>query len=327
MKFIFSIFLFLFTSYLTIAQPQLDLQATAKKLIQEGDYENATLVLNKILSQEPNNISVQKDYALVFYYKKDYKKSIDICKKILKDTTADSQAYQLLAMNDKAIGLTKDLEKICKDAIIKFPDNGFFYNEIGEYFYLQNNLDSAIVYWQKGIKQSPNFPGNYYNASMFFSRNARPFIAIIYGETFINLECYTTRTAEVKELIINAYKNILQEQGMQVIPKSNFEKKFIETLGNNNEAVTASSLTAIRTKFILQWFFEKNNLQFPCNILQHQQYLVQEGLFEAYNQWLFGLVINPIQYKVWADTHKKEADAFKQFQQSRFFKILTPDNF
>ena len=73
----------------------------------------------------------------------------------------------------------------------------------------------------------------------------------------------------------------------------------------------------------MSWFYENKNEKFPFRLFDQQRFLVREGMFDAYNQWLFGLAINPAQYKIWADNHTTEANTFKQFQEGRVFKLVT----
>ena len=53
---------------------------------------------------------------------------------------------------------------------------------------------------------------------------------------------------------------------------------------------------------------------------QHELYL-EEGLFTAYNQWIFGATQNLANYQSWTSTHAEEYAAFTKFQQGRLFKI------
>lgn len=320
MKFFAIIILAFSICFSNTIKAQQDLYATAKALMKDGDYENACLVLNKLLNTEPENIAAKKDYAFATFYKKDYKKSIDVTKQLITDTTSDDQLYQLLAMNYKASANAKEFEKILNSSIIKFPANGYFYNELGEQNYINKQSDSAIKNWEKGIENSPNYAGNYYNAAMYYSAKNNLIWAAFYGEVFVNLESYTVRTAEVKSLIAEAYKKILN-QSITISSNNKFEKKITEVLGTTNDNISTALLLSIRTKFILQWFYDKNNESYPCQLFSHQQYLLQEGMFEAYNQWLFGVVLNPVQYKIWADAHKAEVKTFEKYQQNKLFKI------
>ena len=324
MKKIFTIIPILFVGLTINAQPISDLYKTAKSLMNEGDYENATLVFNKILTNEPNNISAQKDFAYLLFLKRDFAKSIEVSKKLLSDTAvADEQTYQILGMNYKSIALYKECDKLYQNALIKFPNSGTIYSEWAELNLLEKKNSEAIKNYEKGIEVDPNYSSNYYNAALYYKQNNQMFWTIIYGEIFINLESYTTRTAEMKEAILDAYKKILYLGDAGASSKNEFEKSVLQTLGNSSESLTAAYLTAIRTKFILSWFYENKNEKFPFRLFDQQRFLVREGMFDAYNQWLFGLAINPAQYKIWADNHTAEANTFKQFQEGRVFKLVT----
>ncbi len=324
MKKTITIILSFFVGILLNAQPSSDLYKTAKSLMNDGDYDNANLVFNKLLEKEPNNTAAQKDFAYLLFLKRDFAKSIEISKKLLNDTaTADEQTYQILGMDYKSIALYKECGKLYQNALIKFPNSGIIYSEWAELNLLEKKNNEAIKNYEKGIEVDPNYSNNYYNAALYYKQNNQLFWTIIYGEIFINLESYTTRTAEMKEIILDAYKKILYLGDAGNSSKNDFEKTVLQTLGNSSESLTATYLTAIRTKFILSWFYENKNEKFPFRLFDQQRFLVREGMFDAYNQWLFGLAINPAQYKIWADTHTAEANTFKQFQEGRVFKLVT----
>ena len=44
---------------------------------------------------------------------------------------------------------------------------------------------------------------------------------------------------------------------------------------------------------------------------------------EAYNQWIFGVAQDAAKYKTWVDENAAQANGFKDFQQSRVFKLVT----
>jgi hypothetical protein len=48
---------------------------------------------------------------------------------------------------------------------------------------------------------------------------------------------------------------------------------------------------------------------------------LQEGLFDAYNQWIFGSVQNLAGFQNWITTHSTEYGAFNSFQKNKPFKI------
>ncbi len=322
MKILFAFLLFFFVGISLNAQPTNDLYKTAKTLMNEGDYENSSLVFNKLLTNEPNNIAAQKDFAYLCYLKRDFAKSIELCKKLLNDTAVGEETYQLLGLNYKSIALYKDCNNLYKTALAKFPNSGVIYSELADLNIIEKNTKEAIKNWEKGIEVDPNYANNYYNAALYYNNNNQLFWTVIYGEIFVNLESYTTRTAEIKQTILDAYKKLLYLGSSEVATKNEFEKIALQTLGNSSTSLTAAELTAIRTKFILSWFYENKNEKFPFRLFDQQRYLVREGMFDAYNQWLFGVAINPTQYKTWADLHSAEAATFKAFQEGRIFKLI-----
>jgi tetratricopeptide (TPR) repeat protein len=306
------------------AQPSIsDLKKTAKTLTKEGDYENATLVFNKILEKEPQDFEILKDFALLNYLKRDFAKSIEISKQLVEKPESDEACFQILGLNYKEILQYKDCEKMYKNGLLKFDSSGVLYNELGELYQLQKNTTEAIKQWEKGIERDPNYANNYFNAASFYSNNKEYFWTIVYGEIFINLESYTQRTSQMKEAVLDAYKKNLY-LGVEAKAKTNaFEKEVLSMHSTVTSSVTVTLLTALRTKFILEWYFNKHNEKFAFRLFDQQRYLIREGLFDAYNQWIFGVASNPIEYTNWAKNHAKEIADFTQFQQARVFKLTT----
>ena len=106
--------------------------------------------------------------------------------------------------------------------------------------------------------------------------------------------------------------------------KNNFEIAFLTTMNKQNDIVVnginAETLTMIRTRFILDW--NRNYAKkFPFALFDKQEQYLQEGLFPAYNQWIFGATQNLANYQNWISTHAEEYAAFNKFQQGRIFKI------
>ena len=84
--------------------------------------------------------------------------------------------------------------------------------------------------------------------------------------------------------------------------------------------VTAETLSAVRTKFILDWF-TKNATRFPFRLYEYHQQLLKSGMFDAYNQWIFGTATNLPAYENWTKTHQEEYNKFDYFQRNRVFKV------
>jgi tetratricopeptide (TPR) repeat protein len=327
MKYIISVLLLTLSCYVQ-AQTVKQLQQEAQTALTQGNFDKAISALTKAKETDPNDVSILRDISYVYYMKRDFGAAIEAGKAIVSRPDADQQSFQVLGLSYKATANYKEAAKLYRDALRKFPNSGVIYNEYAELFAMDKELDEAIRQWEKGIEVDPGYSGNYYNATMYHSRAKNWTRAVIYGELFLNLESYSARTTEIKSVLFDAWKNLLTPGSITSLQGKNasaFEKEVLATLAKAFAAAKASSVTventtAIRARFIEDWMKDRN-VQYPFRLFDHQQYLMKEGLFEAYNYWLFSSVVNPDFYKSWQDSHPKETEGFKKFQESRVFKV------
>ncbi len=306
------------------------LQETARTLVQKGDYDNAVVILERAKQQEPNNVDILRDLCFANYLKRDFSKAIEVGKELVEKPDADQQSFQVLGLAYKAIASYKECGKLYRTALHKFPNSGVIHNEYAELSAMDNDMDEAITEWEKGIEVDPTYSSNYYNATMYYARKNNWIRSILYGELFLNLESYSARTEEIKTQLAASYKSLLAPGAIQQLMNnkntSAFEKNVLEVLvkmtGNVKTNITAADISSIRTKFITGWMQEKQK-QFPFRLFDHQQYLLNQGLFEAYNYWLMSTSLSADEYAAWQKNHAKETEGLKTFQESRVFKIPT----
>ena len=185
---------------------------------------------------------------------------------------------------------------------------------------------SAIKQWEKGIQQDPSYGNNYYNACKYYFLTTDKIWCIIYGEIFINIESFTFRTAEIKNILLDGYKKLFVNADLlsDAKEKNGFEIAFLTTMNKQSSVVinglNAETLTMIRTRFILDWF-QTYAKKYPFRLFDAQQQYLQEGIFPAYNEWIFGATQNLAAYQSWTGTHSEEYEAFNKFQDGRIFKI------
>ncbi len=327
MKRIVWAFIFCFATIITIAQSEdVDkLHENAKVFMRQGDYANASLILTRALAQTPNNIEIAKDLAYDYYLQKENAKALDVIKPVLENDNADDQAYQIGATVYRALGQDKDAEKVYKKAIKAFPQSGALYNDYGEMLWSAQDY-TAIKQWEKGIQVDPSFGTNYYNACKYYFLTTDKIWSIIYGEVFINIESFTSRTVEIKSVLLDSYKKLFADANLlsDVKNKNGFEIAFLTAMNKQNSVVVnglnAETLTMLRTRFILDWY-NTYAKKYPFRLFELQQQYLEEGLFPAYNQWIFQATQNLAAYQNWIGTHSDEYDAFNRFQQGRVFKM------
>lgn len=328
MKYLF-LSLFLLSAGYVQSQTAKQLQQEAQSALAQGDFDKAISTLNKAKASDPNDISILRDISYTYYLKRDFAAAIEAGKAIVDRPDADQQSFQVLGLSYKATANYKEAAKLYRNALRKFPNSGVIYNEYAEMFALDKELDEAIKQWEKGIEVDPGYSGNYYNAAMYHAKSQNWIRVILYGELFLNLESYSARTAEIKPALFDAWKSLLAPGAITASQRvkniSVFEKDILAALAKASanvkaSTVTVENITAIRTQFLQDWMKEKS-VQYPFRLFDHQQYLLKEGLFEAYNYWLFSAVVDADFYKTWQDNHPKETEGFKKFQESRVFKL------
>ncbi len=297
---------------------------TARSFMRTGDFDNAILVLNNGLKQDPRNTDLKRDLVLAYTYKRDFSKALEIVKPMLEEDNVDEQTYQVAGNVYRALALYKDGEKMFKKALKKYPNSGVLYNEYGEL--LWDNKDySAIEQWERGIDLTPSYAGNYYNAASYYYFTKDKVWTLIYGEIFVNMESLTERSTEVKKMLLDTYKQkLFTDIDKKDKKQSEFEKAVSETYDKQSsltaKGITIESLNMIRTRFILEWYANHAS-KFPFRLFDYQQQLIREGMFEAYDQWLFGPVDNLSSFDQWTKTNSDAYAKFTTFQKGRVFKM------
>jgi tetratricopeptide (TPR) repeat protein len=303
------------------------LQETAKTYTRQGDFTNAILVLTGAVQKDPQNIELLKDLAFNYYLQKDYAKGLTIIRPLTERPDADVQSYQIAGMLYKGIDDPKECEKLYKAGIKRFPQSGVLYNEYGEMLWARQD-NSAIRQWEKGIEVDPGYSSNYYNASRYYFFTYDKIWSILYGEIFVDLESYSRRTAEIKEVLLESYKKLFADGDVmkEQTTKSPFALACLNMFGSLRptvaQGITTESLIVLRTKFILGWF-EKYPATYPFRLFEYQRQLLKEGMFDAYNQWIFGAAENLTAFQTWTNTHNDDYKRFISFIQGRVFKLPT----
>ncbi len=303
------------------------LHENAKTFMRQGDFNNAIIILTRALQIDKNNLEMQKDLVMSYYYKRDYEKALDRVKTLIDRDDADVVTYQIAGNVYKALEEVKECDKVYKKGLKRFPNSGPLYSEYGELLWAKKDF-SAIEQWEKGIQVDPAYSGNYYNAARFYFYTKDKVWSLIYGEIFVNMESLSDRGAAMKQLLLEGYKEKLFADANlmagQEKNKNEFSKAFLDCMSKQsslaNHGITTETLTMIRSRFILEWF-DKYASRFPYKLFEYQRQLLQEGVFNAYNQWLFGTIENLATYDNWTKTHDEEYKNFAAFQKTRVFKM------
>lgn len=301
--------------------------AQSMQFMREGDYENSALLLQRLHSANTANFEYLKQYTFVSYLRKDYAKGLELSKNLLLSPKVDVNCFQIVANIHSALGDNKQVEKTLKKGLEKFPASGLLNSELGEYYALDGKPTQAIQLWEKGIVAEPRVASNYFFAAQYFAQFNEPVKAMIYAETFINIEKLTERTTTARNILLNAYKKVLvpvtdkttgytAETDLYNAIGTQIQKNAYATM----QGITAATLHNLRTEFLQQWVegnFASKYGKVP--IFSFWQELQKANLFEAYNQWVLGST-NAASYAAWVAKNKTLNDDFFKFYRNHIFK-------
>lgn len=316
------------------AQDVEKLLESARTFSKQNDFDNALLVLNKAAQMKPGDLAIQRELAYMYYRSGNYREALPTVQALTDREDADVPCFQIAANVYKGIGDPKECEKVYKKGLKKFPNSGALYFEYGELMLTQQQTAEAIRLWEKGIDTDPSYPGNYYHAGKYYYyTGTNPALSLVYSEIFLNMESYTVRTAEMKNVLLDAYKKFfLQKADPQAGKRRTvgFQQSVSDLLMEQSDlaslGITAESLTMIRTRFLMAWQ-ERMAGKYPHKLFEQQQFLLREGMFEAYNQWIFGPASNMAQYQQWANTNAGKMNDFSYYQKNRVFRMPPGQNY
>ena len=237
----------------------------------------------------------------------------------------DDQCFQIVGDIYLALDQSKETEKVYKKGIKKFPASGALYNELGELLWGQKDY-SAIRQWEKGIEMDPSFSKNYFNAGRFYYFTTDKVWSILYGEIFLNIEPNGSFAQEMKNIVLESYKKLFRNADIEkdYPNKNSFVLAYLHIMnkqsGMASAGLDAESLTMIRTRFILDWFNEYGD-KYPFRLFDQQRLLLQQGMFDAYDQWIFSAAQDLPGYQNWTQSHPSEYNDLTRFQRGRVFKM------
>lgn len=306
-------------------ETDLQIRQTAIEYARKNDFSNALMVLSSGLTKTPNSLILLKELAFTYYLAGAFEQAAVVMLPLVQRDDADIQTFQIAGNIFNGLEDWKQSEKIYRKGLKKFPQSGQLYSEYGQLLWSLKKTSEAITEWEHGITEDPTHSGNYYHAAKFYFAAADKARCIVYGETFVNLESFSARTDEMKYLLIESYKRIfnLNDSKVYYIKKTtDFEVRFLQTISRYSylaaKGIGVESLYEMRLGFINEWF-KSNQESFPFSMFDRFKYMVDNGMFEAYNRWLFGMAVDVEAHQTWVRQHQQAYDEFLKFQRNNLF--------
>lgn len=338
MKLLFTASLFLgliFNSYgQTDKEKAYDIAMGAIKIMDEGKIDESIKMLKESQKLDPENFNYPYEIGYAYYIKKDYKNAIKVLNKVIEYENNSPESFALLG---NAYDMNQQPEKaieVYNSGLTKFPSSGRLYYELGNVQEVLKEYENALDSWEKGITVNPTYHSNYHNAAIYFCKySTEKLWGVIYGELFMNIERGSERTAKISKLLFDTYKAAITikseteagvsfSKSMQMsLPKDGEEIKlpfsmpfemtmvFATTSELEEKELGIKSFNNIRTSFIINWYENNRNIEYPNILFDWHKNLIDLGYFESYNYWLL-MKGNEEEFDNWYNKNKEQYDQF-----------------
>lgn len=344
-------------SSITFAQTNkekaLEIGREAIRIMDEGKIQESIAMLTEAKELDPENYVYPYEIAYAYFLANDYQKSIDIATELLTHKDVNADIYQMLGSVLDYNGQPDKALEVLQEGMNNFPNKGSFYLASGVVEYERKNYNKAIDYWEQGIKVEPNYSSNYYQLAKIFNLTDERVWTLIYGEIFMNLEYGSQRTEEISRLMYenyqSSYEPLSDSSGQFHLTKKGFvinvsDEKALNREKNNllplegvysavysmsainfHEGVDIESIYNARLNFVENWY-SKFNKQYEHILLNYQQQMKKDGVFEAYSYWLVSQ--GDIEaFNKWYASNEESFNKFAEWIKANSINIDTSDTY
>lgn len=314
------------------------MQNSAQDYLNRGDYPNAIMMYSQAIRMAPSDVSLRRDLAYAYYLSGDAKKAKEIIDPVVNSEVADELTYQVASAVENALGNPGKGKRILNDGLSRFPNSGVLYNSKGNLLMTDKSTKDALEAYLNGIKVEPNYPMNYYNAAKIYNQNNVPAWSLIYSEIYLNLDPTSKRTIEIKKMMVDAYRQLFTPGKDDVLPSFNsknnneaevksfddvFKKAIMEGTSAISDGLNTENLIMLRTRFMMSWY-KDYSINYPFTLFTYENKMLHDGVYDAYNQWLFGAIDNSAEFSTWVKVNSK---TYSDFENWRKKNLLQPASY
>lgn len=301
-------------------------------LMDNGMVKESIHFLDSMNVVHPDNYLIMFELGYAYMLDKDYKKSLKIYKYMCdKLPDADAQTYQMLGTLYDYNGDAKKSVEAYKKGLKKFPNSGLIYCELGIMSLKENDYNSALDYFEKGIAVEPDYSPNYYRAAQLLMGSNQRAWGMIYAETMALMPSREGRKEEVMKMMTDVINEKITHRGDTVhiaFNKVNVVDTYADAIAGLYEVgyYKAATIKKQSDRFSIKELIEmRSGLMEVAQTLDGVVYLLDylckvndAGHWEAYNYWLF-YEVNPEEANAWYEENSNKIDAFASWYEENPF--------
>ena len=339
---IFILFILLYTAYNVSAQdswpsPEVaQMYRHAQDYVAMGNYADAIVTYKQVIILAPGKFILYEGLGKAQYLSGSYKEAEETLQPYIGDHEADEAFYDMLGASRAAQNDGKGAKAVLKKGLEHFPASGLLYYDMGHLYELEKKKEEAITAWVEGISNAPAYAQNYYAAARAYMNGDDVLQGLLYGEIYLDITQDTTGVDSLKEMLFAGYKTMFDDIASrsttalgETSPVINsfadaVEQTYVSLTPVVSDGITTENLTMVRTRFIMEWM-DKYAGKYPYSLFTYQDYLIRNGLFDIYNEWLFGKAESTTEYNAWNQFHPGEMDIWLEKKREHPLKPLSSD--
>jgi tetratricopeptide (TPR) repeat protein len=249
-----------------------------------------------------------------------YKDAVETLQPLMDKRETDEAFYDVLAASWAAQDDARKAKTVLKNGLQHFPASGLLYYDLGHLYDMEKKPEEALKAWEEGINANPGYARNYCNAAKKYLNSEDVMPGLLYGEIYLNIAQDTDDADTLKKMLFSGYKKMFDniakpdrveqsEQQEATAFMDAVKKTYAKLTPVVSDGVTTENLTMVRIRFLMDWY-DTYGGKYPYSLFAYHDYLVRNGLFDIYNEWLFGKAESITEYKAWNQFHAGEMDIF-----------------
>ena len=221
-----------------------EIKAQGNEEFKKKNFDEAIKLYQQAIDLYPKEMVYYLNSAKCYLEKKDYDKSIELCKHVVencRDFTRRATAFGIIgyaykAQNKLALKETQKLKKQQEELAYINPEIAEQENQKANELYKAGKYPEALKVYEEAIKRNPKLPKYYTNRAQCYIKLMEFYQAIKDCETAIKLEPKTLKAYQKKancHFITKEYHKVLQtiDEGLKLFPDDEeLKKKRDETI-------------------------------------------------------------------------------------------------
>jgi tetratricopeptide (TPR) repeat protein len=177
--------------------------------LKKNNLDKAIYHLNKTIEEDPENLYLQRELAILYLMQKDNLKALNIVKNIIDKNQGDIEALIMYGRIKQSLKQIDDAKEAYEKVIANDPAQEKIYLILGDIYMEEDDFGKALKIYKKLVNQYPEFYAGYFFIGKIYAEQGK----IVDAEKeFLKALDLEPDLEEAKFELIKLYKSLGEEQ-------------------------------------------------------------------------------------------------------------------